>query len=334
MATLKLSIMIHIEDGQSWDEGIAMNIADLATRIGTTTANEPRGAKLSLQVGENFFKPGFNAYPGIPTSISWVLSTHGNIWIHGHENSFAELQTTYAYVTSAYDIESGGQDPAQHVLGRSGGGPASGYNWTLAAVSLNLRRYNALTTEMYGNVEVASRPYGMTDTEQQALYRHMTAPGRTDTDVTTFRGRPFWGKGDGTWFFSGDDLNTVYPSTTFVDSIMFIPQQGNWQIEAYVSKNKGPQQDRVMDDADLQAAMTHIWSCYQQKSTSLSSITNVWYAHFPTSSMDTASQRSLIANWVQSVNIMLDIGGASPKGEGRNMKEIAEIFSNSNSFYY
>ena len=328
MATLKLNIMIHIEDSQAWSETVAENIADLATRIGTTTANEPRGAKLSLQVGAGFFNPDGFGYPGIPTSISWVLSTHGNIWIHGHESSFAELQTTYAYVTSAYNIESGGQDPTQHVLGRSGGGPAPNYKWTLAAVSLNLRRYNALTTEMYGNVEVASRPYGMTDTEQKALYRHMSAPGRTDTDVTTFRGRPFWGKGDDTWFFSGDDLKTTLPqNATLVSSIMFIPGQGNWQIEAYTSKNTKPQQDRVLSQDDLKAALTHVWSCYQQMDSYLNAIPNVWYAHFPTTSMDNATKRGLIKDWVSSVNNMLDIGGVSPKGEWRNMNEIAEIFT-------
>ena len=329
MATLKLNIMIHIEDGQSWDETVAQNIADLATRVGTSTANEVRGAKISLQVGKNFFQGGLSGdYPSAVTSISWVLSTHGNIWLHGHESSFDELRSTYSNVSSGYYYESGGQDPAQHVLGRSGGGPAPGYNWTLAAVSLNLRRYNALTTEMYGNVEVASRPYGMTDTEQKALYRHMSAPGRTDTDVTTFRGRPFWGKGDDTWFFSGDDLKTTLPqNATFVSSIMFIPGQGNWQIEAYTSKNTKPQQDRVLSQDDLKAALTHVWSCYQQMDSYLNAIPNVWYAHFPTTSMDSSAKRGLIKDWVSSVNNMLDIGGVSPKGEWRNMNEIAEIFT-------
>ena len=99
-ATLKMCIMIHIED-HNWidtEDGTPENIGLLSTVIGPAldAQDRARGAKLSLQVGRDYFDraPAPPKEYAPPTSLSWLLNNGGNFWCQVHCTTGAHLESS------------------------------------------------------------------------------------------------------------------------------------------------------------------------------------------------------------------------------------------------
>jgi hypothetical protein len=137
--------------------------------------------------------------------------------------------------------------------------------------------------------------------------------------------RPFWANSSSAWFLNGD-LETINPSSLFVNSVMVIPQAGRWKLSAYADGKNATEADETnLTNEDLQAALTEIFSALNLADTQ-SQNCNVWYTNLPLAAYeDKPIAIGLLGDFVNSIN---NIGGTV---EHRNMNEIISIFSSFNT---
>ena len=123
---LKLSLMIHIEEGTRWNQTDALQTVD-ARRIGALASivgGGSRGAKLSLQMDYPFVDCSdvvVSTPYSAPSSLRWVTDHGGNFWCHTHDSSYNHLTSVQRTVASAYAAEAGYSYPTalNLVSGRS-----------------------------------------------------------------------------------------------------------------------------------------------------------------------------------------------------------------------
>lgn len=325
-ATLKLCLMVHIEDETTWD-GTAANswaqkLGGLAKELGT------RGAKVSVQVGAQYFD-GHNTAGAGPTSLHLVLENGGNFWPHTHCATYDFLSSVTTSVHSTYESERGASTGGGPI-GRSGGWDIGGEDFVTITHKAGLKAMNSAVMLTHALVPVTARPYGFDDTDLPRVYPHDAAPGPLRNDVGTMRMRPFWMEVASDWF---RNTNTIYPvDITTTSAILMIPVAGrstlpgtaDWRT-AYDIESLSP--------ADLKAAMTEIWTTFMLMTMHQSSITNVWYKHLPPAHINDNTILTIGA-WVDSVNNMLTIAGNTPYAIWKNMNEITSLHVDAGSRYY
>lgn len=350
--TLRMCLMVHVEDNRNWagttspykDDPYALAIGSLAAAFGA------KGAKLSVQFDrwyldrfDPFVDPA-RRYPP-PTSLRMVIENGGNFWVHNHVASFNWGQSTYACVMSAFQDEkpaSNTEIASEHVSGRSGGwsfDESPPYDWVSITQAMGMRRMNSAVMQAHVLVPTSMRPYGLTDDEIQKLYQHDAAPGPLDTDVMTMRTRPFWMNTASTWF---ERTASIYPDASWVGSVMMIPVAGRFEMKGMADRRSAYRVE-TLTVADLNAALTQIWSTFDLGRTAQNSITGVWYAHLNPNQI-TANTIGTLSAWVDSVNEIMTVGATAPWtpfGAWANMNEIANLFSHYDpgnpalsSFYY
>jgi len=296
-----------------------------------------QGARVSLQVGLNWFKPNASdpdAYPpdeGSVLSIFLGATVQGNLWVHGHETSADQLESTQAYVYTAYWRETGaGSDPTQHVIGKSGGNQKGNtYDVWSAAVGLKFKAVNSTTTEKFYAVPTSHRPYQLTDDEIENFHSHRAAPGPLHLDLATPRVRSFWSNVGSQWHKHAS-IHTHYANRSAIGSIVVIPPKADYAFDHY-SERRDPVERLSFDDTDLKAALTEIWSSYKVQqdvfpTSGGSPVVHVWYTHFRPDLVKTTANWSMMYDWVSSVNNLMDMSG-TPKAEWLNMTSITWVTS-------
>lgn len=333
-ATLKMCLMIHVEDTESWGsspqaDDLQARLGLLATMIGTYNS---RYAKISLQVGGTYFKERNAATTGT-TSLSMVLANGGNFWPHTHCATYDFLTSVTTSVSCAYEFERGattGGGP----IGRSGGWEIGGQDFVSITQYAGLKAMNAAVMLTHALVPTTARPYAFTDTDLPRVYPHDAAPGPLSPDVGTMRVRPFWMDTASDWF---KYTNTIVPiNITTTSAVLMIPQAGRNALASF-ALGRTAYDIESLSPADLRAAMTEIWTAamittmpaYGQQS-----ITHVWYKHLTPPHLNSNTIQTIGA-WVDSVNAMLNVsGGASALGVWKNMNEITSLYIDGTSRYY
>jgi hypothetical protein len=348
-AKLNLTIMVHIEDvflysgvetrqpPYSQDTGdLAQQYALLATRVANETGahGQPRGARMSWQYDVNYFKiwDENGKYPDTGnTSLSVILDAGHNWWCQNHSSTFDHLQTTWARVASAYWRESGGADPTAHVIGRSGGWGAEGapVDWASIAVHKGLKAMNALVQVAHTYTPQSLRPMQYTDEEIWRLHHHERAPGTTCEEVpSTMQQRPFWVDSASRFDLKCD---SIYPE--YGGSILAIPAPPTFNELQNMAEGRSAYQTDDLTTADLDAALTHIFTTAAVMDTYLTSINNVWYTHLRPEYCTTPYHDDVCA-WVDSINEIMGVFGGSPRAQWRNMNEITSLAYHPTSRYY
>lgn len=328
-ATLKICLMVHVEDTESW-----FPVAQNATRLGSfaeEVAKSGRGAKVSVQFGRNFLdaNAALNPYPlgaGLPTPLQTVLYRGGNFWTHTHSAAYSNLVSNYSCVRSAYQNEGGATYPAGGPGGRSGGSNESGLDWVSITQQAGIRVMNSAPMVAHYAVPLSARPYGFTNDEIGKLYPKGQAPGPLDADVMTMRQRPFWMDVASNWFARTD---TIYPSASYVGSVLMIPGPGKLDLPG-LSEGRTAFSNAQLTEDDFKCALSQAWKAYENMATYQSSITNAWYTHMPFNQIND-STTSMMGNFVDSLNAAFDLSG-TPKAAWKNMNEIASLFSDTASF--
>lgn len=343
-ASLRMCLMIHIEDSFNWSptagpttDPYAMAIGNLATVIGV------HGAKLSVQF-DRWYLDKNDPIPAVkyapPTSLQWVIANGGNFWVQNHNPTHDWGKSTYMCVMSAFQDEKPGGNTevaSEHVSGRSGGWSfdhdgALPYDWVSITQAMGMRRMNSAVMQAHAVVPSSMRPYGLSNDDLQNLYQHDPAPGLLRSEVGTMRMRPFWMNTASMWF---ERTTSIYPDAAWVGSVMMIPAAGRFEMKSKSNKRTGYEVD-TLTGADLNAALTEIWTTFDMGRTNQNSITRVWYSHLNPGQITDASVQSLSA-WVQSVNEVMHVGSTgtyTPYGIWNNMNEIADVFSHTTSFYW
>lgn len=224
------------------------------------------------------------------------------------------------------------EEASSHTAGRSGGPDIDDPNldWASIAVAAGFRRANAATVNYYSTTPETLRPYRMSNVDiQSGLWYHDTAPGPLyDGAPTTMRQRPFYVNVASAW---DENIACIYPSTLQVGSILMMPSASRWELKGFAEGRSASKQVTLTVD-DFNAALTHIWSTYEQMASYQNSITNLWYVHVPPTLLNSGTIETFGA-WVDSINALMGVHGENPKAEWRNFNEIASIHSNLLSFY-
>lgn len=343
MAKLRLTLMVHIESDMTWNgtpldpkaDPRAMAIGQLSTVIGI---NNGRGAKLSVQFDRRYLDVNDAVavpYPGGVTSLKMILENGGNFWCHTHSGSYTNLLTIRTCVASAVASELGISfaDAESHSAGRSAGADINdpSIDWVSITVHAGIRRMNSTVLNYYATLVDCLRPYGMTNADiQGGVYHHDTAPGPLDDRLpTTMRQRPFYVNSSSFW---DAGLTTCGPHTNQVGSLMMIPHPGRAPLNEYAG-GRGTGGTTALTVEDFNAALTEIWNTYQGMNSYQNSITNVWYVHVPPDLIRNTPAETFGA-WVDSINAILEVGGANPKGAWNNFNEIASLYATDPSFYF
>lgn len=327
-ATLKLCLMVHIEDETTWDGVSNTSWAYKLGGLAKELAASGRGAKVSLQVGAQYFK-GHNDSGLAPTSLSLILENGGNFWPHTHCATYDFLSSVTTSVHSAYESERGASTGGGPI-GRSGGWDVGGEDFVTITYKAGLKAMNSAVMLTHALVPVTARPYGFDDTDLPKVYPHDAAPGNFKTSVETLRTRPFWMEVASDWF---KNTNTIYPvDITTTSAILMIPVAGRSTLPG-TADWRTASDIQSLTPADLKAAMTEIWTTFMLMTVNQRSITNVWYKHLPPAYINDSTILTIGA-WVDSVNQMLTVNGAAPYATWKNMNEITSLHVNATSRYY
>jgi len=321
MATLKLCLMVHIEDTETWENGVSdVTLGNLATAVGNT-----HGAKISVQFGRKFLDPNYGqGYDcTAPTSMSLVLKYGGNFWSHTHATDGDTLSSTHACVVSAY-VNENSLDTMDigSPMGRSGGCAADGSgDWVSITQARGLLYQNSAVMKNHCNVPITLRPYGFTTDEIDKLYPKGQAPGPIDSDVATMRNRPFFVEKSDEWFAM---VNTTRWQSDYADlgSIVMIPAPGKLDLPGLAEGRtavSGP--SPLLTIEDMNAAVTQAYTSYQLMATHQNSICNAWYTHIPYRELNSDSIATLRC-FVETLNEVI------PDYEWKNMNEIGTMFAN------
>jgi len=347
-ATLKLTLMSHVEEREHWDapddphkdDPNAIDIAHLATIVGAAVGAHavPRGAKVSVQFDRPYLDqndpdvPALERYPP-PTSLSWVLENEGNFWCHSHSATYNHLQSTHTCVSSAVAAEIGTTYAygESHSAGRSGGANMNDatLDWASISAAAGILRMNGSVLNFYATTAESLRPYGVSNADiQQGAFFHDAAPGPLyEGAPTTMRQRPFYIDTASVW---DANIDCIYPHTDQLGSIMMIPNPGRYALHALAEGRSAASEEALTID-DFKAAMTEIWTTYEQMAAHQSSITNVWYVHIQPGQINAADIGTFGA-WVDSINEMMAVHTGSPKAVWKNFNEIASLYTNPSSF--
>lgn len=344
-ATLKLCLMCHIEDIQTWNDGWAEMFGHLSTAVGHSCVgahggSNVRGARLSLQFDGTFLDRNHptTPYPGVATSLAMVLEHGGNFWCQVHCATYTHLESTHATVMSAYMDERAAVPPgpyqptaiaSAHVSGRSGGWD-SGVDWASITVARGLRRMNSTVMRSHLYVPESLRPYGFSDDDVLHLYNHDAAPGPIDADVATMRLRPFWVDNASCWF---DKLSSIYPHADLVGSILMLPMPGRFSLHNKAERRGAVEGEQKLTPADLNACLTEIWTCFMLMTSYQSSISNVWYTQLQPAKLQDVDI-DMIAEWVDSINEIMCVHSPAPYAKWTNMNEMCDCFSHTTTMYY
>jgi len=349
-ASLKLCLMIHVEDGKKWTpiDSDHRHEDPWAERIGLlakTVGSDGRGAKLSVQfdrpyLDQNWLEPPAPLLSYLPpTSLSIVLEKGGNFWCHTHSATYAHLHSTFTCVASAVAGELGGIAFAvatPMVGGRSGGGDLDEPSIDPISITqaLGLRLNNSSVFNQYAALPESLRPYGATDNDiRRGVYFHVTAPGPLYPGApTTMRQRPFWMNSATQW---DTHVDCIYPHEDFqtnYGSVMMIPHLPRGQIHEYEEARCAATMT-TLTVADFDGALTEIWTTYQYMVNHQNSITNVWYVKIPLVA-DYFDAVDTFGAWVDSVNELMAVNDVPPLACWMNMNEIASVFCDPNSFNY
>lgn len=342
--TLKLCIMIHVEDTESWPAGdtgadgaLPRRLGNLAGSIGPGVGAHgvARGAKLSVQFGNKFLNQQASPPYAPPSSLSMVLSAGGNFWMHTHDSSWDALSSVTTQVYSAFLAEGGASTGSKGAgMGRSAGAStSSGDDWVSMNVGAKLPFKNSTTMKLHAEVPVSARPYGFTNTELNQYYGHDAAPGPIHADIMTMRAHAFWMTRADSWFGMAD---TIYPNATYegVGSVLMIPQASRWSIAGMADKRTAFAVD-TLTVSDLTAALTEVWTQYLLMTSYMGSINNAWYRQLSPRFVSSPTIAS-IAAFVDSVNEILTVGAAdgTRRGQWLNMNEIGSLAFHATSKYY
>jgi hypothetical protein len=182
-----------------------------------------------------------------------------------------------------------------------------------------LRALNAPTQGWYTYTPLSLRPMRYINQAIEALHRHDRAPGNTNEAFgTRLTQRPIWADTASFWDVKANTINAVYSG-----SIVVLPHPGNYSLEKLSEARTAFRGQHTLTTADLNIALTQIWSCYQT-SLQMESINNLWYVHLPPTYCLT-SYHSMLDDWVRSINEIMDVAGGAPKGIWRNMNEITSL---------
>jgi hypothetical protein len=233
-------------------------------------------------------------------------------------------------VASAYWRETGGSDPTAHVIGRSAGwgGEGSPVDWASISVHKGLKAMNGLVQVAHTYTPQSLRPMQYSDEEIWRLHYHDRAPGTTCEDVpSTMQQRPFWVDTASRFDLKCD---TIYPE--YSGSILAIPAPCNDEL-GRMADGRSAYQTKDLTTADLDAALTHIFTTAEVMDTYLTSINNVWYVHLKPE-FCLASYHDDVCDWVDSINEIMSVFGGSPRAQWRNMNEITSLAYHPTSRYY
>ena len=345
MATLKLTLLVHVNDSTAWtpenqdrhQDSLAKRIGLLSTVVGPAGDGQARGARISVQFDRPYLDQNLTSGYQPPTSLGAVFLNGGNFWCHTQSASMQHLQSTFRCVASASAAEMGttyawGQS---HAAGRSGGPDPNrtDINWATLSIAAGIRRMNDSSLAHYSTLPESLRPFGATGRDlKKGVYRQAAAPGPLCPGVpTTMRQRPFWMNVSSVW---DAHIGCIYPSTQIaadIGSILMIPNVGGVPLNEYGSGNSCQDQPISMDH--LNVALTEIWTTWQYMSSYQNSITNVWYVRIPAQLIQEDTIGSFGA-WVDSVNELMAVNGDPPLACWMNMNEIASVFCDPNSFNY
>lgn len=331
-ATLRLCLMTHVEDNESWDSDKAESLGNFAEEVGKTVALGPRGAKVSVQFGRNFLEsedPGTYPLGGPATALQTVLYRGGNFWTHTHTTDYDNLRSNYSCVRSAYQHDKNTGNTTGGAGGRSGGWGFNGADWVSITQAAGIRLMNSSAMGAHALVPSSARPYTYTDEEIEKLHPKGQAPGPIHMDVMTMRQRPFWMNVASNWFARTD---STYPSTLYIGSVMMIPGPGKLDIPG-LSEGRTAFGVTSFSDADLKCALTQVAAAHHNMVTHQDSITNVWYGHMPLRNL-TPANIALVGFFVDSVNYLMDVNGGTPLARWENMNEIASWFADPLSCYW
>lgn len=332
-ATLKICIMVHVEDKWRWEGGGVGTKAEALSSLAEVIGTPGRDAKLSVQFGRNFLDHDSGddePYPlDGPTVLATILHRGGNFWTHTHSSDYGNLVANLACVRSAWYNEGG---PTSYGAGgpggRSGGWDFNGADWVSITLQAGLRLMNSSVMGAHALVPTSLRPYDITDEEIEKLYPKGQAPGPIYSDVMTMRQRPFWMDVASNWFARTD---TTYPSTLYVGSVMMIPGPGKMDLPN-LTEGRTAFNTTVLTETDLKCALTQAWAT-QQNMVHQESITNVWYTHFPILNIDNDTT-SMVGYFVESLNFILGVHETPKRAEWKNMNEIGTLFADPQSFYW
>jgi len=335
--SLKLCIMIHVEDGADWgDESLSktdpahlsQRLFRLATQVGAAVGSggAARGAKLSVQFGSGFLDGntiGPSRYVG-PSSLRGILAQGGNFWSHGHDASYNGLVSRHSLVLSAFDHERVGATSTMGApFGRSGGTDLENpTDWVSIGVAYGLRWRNSTAMTNHSMMDIASRPYQLSNADLNERYFHGPAPGPLYPAIQTMRLRPFWARTATNWFAQ---VGGAWDNVT-VDSLLIIPQPGDADLAGLA--DKASMDVETLTDEDLKAGLTQVWSTFQLWTANSHSISGAWYTQIHPEYIDDVTI-PLIGAWVDSINALLQVNGSTKFGVWKNMNEIASTFVHS-----
>ena len=335
--------MVHVEDSETWPSDPA-DVGELPRRIGNLAGSigpgigghgVARGAKLSVQFGNQFLNQQAAQPYVAPSSLSMVLSAGGNFWMHLHNATFDALSSVTTQVYSAFLAEGGASTGSKGAgMGRSGGADtAVGRDWVSINVGAGLPFKNSTTMKLHGQVPTSARPYGFDNTQLDQYYAHDAAPGPIHADIMTMRAHVFWMTRAESWFGMAD---TIYPNATYegVGSVLMMPQASRWSLAGMADKRTAWDVD-TLTGADLTAALTEVWTQYMLMTSYMQSVNNVWYRQLGPRFINAGTIQSICA-FVDSVNDILTVGAAdgTRRGEWRNMNEIGSLAFHATSKYY
>ncbi len=306
-------------------------------------ASGGRGGKLSVQVDFPWLDQNGGQYPGGPTSLQQVLKSGGNLWVHNHDGSYDHLQSTWMTVASAYASEHPSGPVAMSVAtpetaGRSGGADINDetLDWVSITVAAGIRRMNSPVVNYYAMTPESLRPYRMSakDMGNSGVYFHDAAPGPLqDSAPTTMRQRPFWVEASTKW---DENISCTFPNEVTVQSLLMIPNPGRVHLGGLAEGRSAYQgAANTITPQDLAAALTEVWSTYEQMEDYQGSISNVWYIHVQPGLLTSGAQVNdvplSIGAWVDSVNALLNVPNSAV---WMNPNEITSNFWNTTSAWW